>query len=183
MAPKPINQNDLKALYLKNWMTHDALWVGEVASQFGMTEAGPMNLRVCRKLGRIEFQRLMQLVGISSPKNLAEYRNLFELGKEVFVPDFMKFEITYLEPDQQVFHVLDCFAYKGMTKTGFISEYQCGIFERIEGWLDSMGLSYSIAPSLTRCLKFKGNECRVIFKLDLRKEYPDDFYRQFFGIS
>lgn len=165
-----MNPDDLKRLLHKNWMTHDALWVQEVASNFGMAEASPMNLRVCRTLGRIEFKRLMQVVGESAPKDMAQYHRLFEMGKEVFVPDFMKFEITYEEPDRQVFQILKCFAYSGMVKAGLISDYECGIFERIKGWLDTMGLDYSIHPSLNRCPKLNGNECLVTITFHQFKE-------------
>ena len=161
MASFEINPNQLKDLLLRNWLTHDALWYGEVAEKFGMAEASPMNLRVCRKLGRIEFKRLMNLAGAPPPKNFETYRKLFELGSEVFVPDFITIHIDYPGSSTQVFQVSDCFAHQGMQKLGLLAEYECGIFERIEGWFDAMELRYTRTPDLTRCLKFKGEECRI----------------------
>ena len=95
MAAFAINRDQLRDILLRNWMTHDALWYGEVAAKFGMAEASPMNLRVCRKLGRIEFKRLMNVVEAPPPKNFETYRELFELGKEVFVPEFVTIQIDY----------------------------------------------------------------------------------------
>lgn len=164
MPLKPLDRSALRDILLKNWMTHDALWYVEAAKAFGMAAASPMNLKVCRTLGRIECRRLMKSAGAAPPGNIDEYRELFEFGKQVFVPDFMKFQIEYPANDTQVFHVFDCFAHKGMQKAGLIADYECGIFERIEGWLDAMGLSYNRTPDLSRCLKFKGQECRVTFK-------------------
>lgn len=161
MASDKITQEQLRSALIKNWMTHDALWYGEVAARFGMAEASPMNLKVCRKLGRIEFGRLIKMVGTSSPRNMSEYRDLFELGKQIFFPDFMKLEIDYPAENSQVFHVIDCFAHKGMERAGVIADYECGIFERIEGWFDAMGTGYHRTPDLGRCLKFKGEECIV----------------------
>ena len=161
MAALAINQNQLKDMLLRNWLTHDALWYAEVAAKLGMAEASPMNLRVCRKLGRIEFKRLMNAADALPPKNFTVYRELFELGKGVFVPEFIAIQIDYPGNSVQVFRVSECFAYNGVKKLGLLSEYECGIFERIEGWFDAMGLRYTRTPDLSRCLKFKGEECRI----------------------
>jgi hypothetical protein len=161
VAAFAINRDQLRDILLRNWMTHDALWYGEVAAKFGMTEASPMNLRVCRKLGRIEFKRLMNVVEAPPPKNFETYRELFELGKEVFVPEFVTIQIDYPGNSLQVFQVSECFAHNGMKKLGLLPEYECGIFERIEGWFDAMGLRYTRTPDLSRCLKFKDEECKI----------------------
>ena len=161
MAAFAINRDQLRDILLRNWMTHDALWYGEVAAKFGMAEASPMNLRVCRNLGRIEFKRLMNVVEAPPPKNFKAYRELFELAKEVFVPEFVTIQIDYPGNSLQVFQVSDCFAYNGMKKMGLLPEYECGIFERIEGWFDAMGLKYTRTPDLSRCLKFKDEECKI----------------------
>lgn len=145
-------------------MTHDALWYGEVARKFGMADASPMNLRICRKLGQIEYGRLMKLTGASKPNNMDEYRQLFEMGREVFFPDFITAEIEYADEETKVFRIIDCFAHKGMEKAGLLPDYECGIFERIEGWFDAMGLEYTRSPDLSRCMKFRGQDCRVSIK-------------------
>ena len=161
MTLPSMDRETLRNLLLANWMTHDALWYGEVAAKFGMAEASPMNLKVCRTLGRIEFRRAMKWAGASTPQNMGEYLELFQLAKELFVPEFMEIHVSYPSEAVQVFHVLDCFAHRGMTRQGFIADYQCGIFERIEGWLDAMGVRYVRSPDLNRCLKFRGEECKV----------------------
>jgi hypothetical protein len=171
MQPKTLDREQLRNILITNWMTHDALWYGELASRFGMTEASPMNLRVCRKLGSIEFGRLMKMAGVSPPRDMVEYREVFELGKQVFFPDFMSVEILYPEKDTQVFQVIDCFAHRGMEKAGLISDYECGIFERIEGWFDAMGLEYKRTPDLSRCLKFMGEDCTVTVKFKFECDF------------
>jgi hypothetical protein len=156
-----IDKEQLRDILIKNWMTHDALWYGEVAANFGMADASPMNLRVCRKLGQIEYGRLMKMVEAPPPTTIEEYQELFELGKRVFVPEFVSVHIDYPGNDSQVFQFLDCFAHRGMKKTGLLPDYECGIFERIEGWFDAMELKYTRTPDLSRCLKFKGKECKI----------------------
>jgi hypothetical protein len=161
MVSGTINKNQLKDILIKNWMTHDALWYREVAAKFGMVEASPMNLRVCRELGQIEFGRLMKVVQAPAPACIEEYQKLFELGKQVFFPDFISVEICFPGNDSQVFQISDCFAHRGMKKLGLLAGYECGIFERLEGWFDAMALRYTRTPDLSRCLKFQGKECKV----------------------
>jgi len=57
------------------------LWYGGSGGKLGMAEASPMNLRVCRKLGRIEFKRLMNAAEALPQRNFEAYRELFELEK------------------------------------------------------------------------------------------------------
>jgi len=170
MESGTLDREQLRSILIKNWMTHDALWYGEVASKFGMSEASPMNLRVCRTLGRIEYGRLMKMAETGAPRDFREYHELFELGKQVFFPDFMDIEIEYPGGDSQVFHVLDCFAYKGMEKAGLLADYDCGIFERIEGWFDAMGVDYRRNPAPGRCLKFRGKECIITVNFNFKKD-------------
>lgn len=168
MKPKSFSREELRSILIRNWMTHDALWYGEAAAKFGMAEASPMNLRVCRKLGKIECGRVMKAVEAASPRNIDEYRDLFETVWRVFVPDFMEFKVEYPGDDTQVFHISECFAHRGMEKAGTIADYECGIFERIEGWFDAMGLDYTRKPDLSRCLKFKGQECTITVKFSFQ---------------
>ena len=156
-----IDPQKLNSFLIKNWMTHDALWYGEVAGKLGMPEASPMNLRVCRKLGQIEFKRLMQMMDATVPDDMLAYQKLFEMGTQVFVPDFMAMDIDFPAENVQRFCVRECFAHRGMEKAGHLEDYECGIFERIFGWLDAMNLTYTAAPDLSRCLKFKGQACKV----------------------
>jgi hypothetical protein len=126
-----------------------------------MKEASPMNLRVSRELGRIECRRLMQEFNTTFPKNMAQYVKLFDFVMGVFVPNFMKWEIDYPGDNIQVFRISECFAHRGMEKAGLIADYECGIFERIEGWFDAMRLKYTRSPDLSRCLKYEGVDCII----------------------
>jgi len=81
MGAFAINRDQLRDIPLRNWMTHDDLWDGEVAAKFGMAEVSPMNLRVCRKLGRTEFKRLMKVVEAPPQRTSKRTGNCLNLGK------------------------------------------------------------------------------------------------------
>ncbi len=164
MTGRKLEGEKLKVFLVNNWMTHDALWYGEAASRFGMAEASPMNLRVCKSLGRIEFRRFMKATGFPRPDGMAALRELFDLAWGVFVPQAFEAEVDFRPDDAMVMRNARCFAHEGMVRAGLIGEYECGIFERIEGWFDAMGLDYTRTPDLSRCLKHKGEECVVTIR-------------------
>jgi len=161
MAFEKMNGKQVKDYLLTNWMTHDALWYREAASRFGMAEASPMNLRVCRTLGRIEFKRLLKATGSNPPKDMAHFKILYEEALRILVPPFHEWEVDFPSSDTILCRTQNCFAHKGMTEAGLIDEYECGIFERIKGWFDAMEVDYTLSPDLSRCLKYRGQECHV----------------------
>lgn len=67
----------LRDFLLRNGMTPDALWYGEGTAGFGLAEAGPMNLCVCRSLGRIELKRLLREAGLPPPRDREGLRRVF----------------------------------------------------------------------------------------------------------
>ena len=159
---KNMNPDQVKDYLLTNWMTHDALWYREAASRFGMSEASPMNLRVCRSLGRIEFRRLLKATGSNPPKDMAQLKVLHEEARRILVPPFIETDVDFQSDDTILFKTRTCFAHKGMTEAGLIDEYECGIFERIKGWFDAMEVDHTLSPDLSRCLKYRGQECHVM---------------------
>jgi hypothetical protein len=164
MSGRKLEGEDLRVFLVNNWMTHDAIWYGEVASRFGMAEASPMNLRVCRSLGQVEFKRFLKATDASRPDGIAAFKELFDQAWSVFVPPAFDADVDFRADDVLVMKNDRCFAYEGMVKAGRIGEYECGIFERIEGWFDAMGLNYTRTPDLGRCLKYKGEECVVTIR-------------------
>jgi hypothetical protein len=165
MQTKQMAEDQIKDYLLTNWMTHDALWYREVASRWGMSEASPMNLRVCRHLGKIEFKRLLKATGSGPPKDMNQLKLLYEEAKRILVPPFFEADVEF-EGDTAIrFLTRECFAYKGMKAADLIHGYACGIYERIDGWFDAMGVTYTRMPDLSLCLKHKGQECQVTFEI------------------
>ena len=40
-----------------------------------------------------------------------------------------------------------------------IDQYQCGIFERVKGWLDGLGVEYTITPEVEGCMMHTDGQC------------------------
>ncbi|MBI4830262.1 MAG: hypothetical protein HY801_01635 [Candidatus Lindowbacteria bacterium] len=58
-----------------------------------------------------------------------------------------------------------CFAYEGVRKMGAIEGYDCGIFARMAGWLDGLGIEHEVVPPLKGCLMLTRGECQREFRI------------------
>jgi hypothetical protein len=63
-------------------------------------------------------------------------------------------------------HLKRCFAYENIVRAGIEKEYECGIFARLQGWIDALGLEHELTPPLGKCMKVLGKECS--YKVTLR---------------
>lgn len=148
-------------------MSHDALWLNHVAQRFGMEAANELNRQVCRAIGRVDAQRLAKALGVVRIETMGDYLSFFQAGVALYAPSAIAVR-TEVEGNLQRFHVSRCFAYEGIVKAGMAQVYECGIFERILGWLDALGLRYTHDPPIGRCLMVLGQECRRTIRLELK---------------
>lgn len=61
----------------------------------------------------------------------------------------------------------ECFAHDGVKKFGMIDKYECGILERVKGWIETVGVKYNMAPEFTGCLMHQTGACEVDFHFEL----------------
>jgi hypothetical protein len=164
-----LSAEERENILVRNWMSHDALWLNHVAQRFGMEAANELNRQVCRDIGRVDAQRLDRALGMGQIETMEQYLSFFDAAYSLYAPSAMELKIA-VDRNIQRFHVTRCFAYEGITKAGMAQIYDCGIFERILGWLDTLGLRYVTEPPVGRCLMALGEECRRTITLDLEKE-------------
>jgi hypothetical protein len=107
-------------------------------------------------------------VGLQNVATLEDFRSLFEAAWDVVKADFMKsgFSVPVRNILRGDFE--RCFAYEGIKRIGAIEGYQCGIFERIYGWFDGMGLKYSVFPQVEGCMMHTDGRCfrEITFTFD-----------------
>jgi len=62
--------------------------------------------------------------------------------------------------------VARCFAHDNAARACVAGGLACGIFARVTGWLEALGLAYDIEPGLDACLIARGEACihTVIFR-------------------
>ena len=44
-------------------------------------------------------------------------------------------------------------------KKAVIDQYECGIYDRIEGWFEGLGIKFKVSPRIDGCLMHQGKKC------------------------
>jgi hypothetical protein len=156
---KTVGRNELKELLIKNWMTHDAMWFYHCLQESGIEKTNKINKAAVRAMGMIEIKRIQKAVGIEKVATFEDFKSLLEAAWDIVKGDFMKSSFSL--PSRNVLRgdFERCFAYEGIKQIGAIEQYQCGIFERIYGWFDGLGMKYSVSPQVNGCMMHTDGRC------------------------
>lgn len=153
------------ALLIKCWMSHDARWFMAVAREYGMTVANRFNQVAAREVGKVEAQRIVRALNLPPVASLDGYL----LAQEVFIgllgPDLLDYRVSTAGDKACRVQVRRCFAHDNSVRAGIADQLDCGIFARVTGWLDALGLACEMNPPLGRCLKAQGRDCAYTITL------------------
>jgi hypothetical protein len=125
-----------------------------------MDAANRLNQSVCREIGRVEMKRLIKSLAILPPKDIREYLNLKKAAISLYGPNLIEYEIKILDDQSYEMRMKRCFAYENIVRAGIEDRCECGIFARLQGWIDAYGLEHELAPPLGKCMMVLGKECR-----------------------
>ncbi len=159
-----------EALLVKNWMSHDARWFMAVAREYGLEVANRLNRIAAHELGKAEAQRLARALGLGPVASLDDYLVAQEAFISLLGPDLLDYRVTRVGDNAFRVDVQRCFAHENALRAGISPDFECGIFARITGWLDALGLAYETSPPLGQCLKAQGRECGYTITLAIKPE-------------
>ena len=156
----PISSAQLREILVKGWMTHDAMWFKHCLEQVGMEKTNLINRQAVRSMALVETKRLAKLLGVERVTNLDDLRAFVQGAASIIVADFMAFGYSFEPPDRMHCRMQNCFAHDGIKRLGVIDQYQCGIFTRVEAWLEGLGLSFTVEPRVTGCMLRQQGRCQ-----------------------
>lgn len=156
---KSLNTKQLGLLLNKCWLTHDGMWFLHCLQECGIEKTNKINKAAIRSLAPIEVKRLQRAYDMGETKSFQDLKDIFAAAQEVFIPDFMEYELSFLADNRMRMNVRKCFAHDGISQMGAIEEYECGIFHRIEGWFDALNISYQVAPKVLGCMMHTEGTC------------------------
>ncbi len=165
-----LNKNEVKELFSKNWLTHDAMWYGSCMQELGPEKANQLNKTAVQLMATIEIKRIMKLMGRPKGVTIKTFLELAEIIKTAFrvvQTSFLTFDFRFPEKNVLRGRFNECLAHDGVKKYGMIDDYECGIVERVKGWLDSLGVRYKMIPDFTGCLMHQNGICEADFCFDL----------------
>lgn len=154
-----LSPSDRDALLIKNWMSHDARWFMAVASEFGLPVTNRLNQRAAREVGTVEARRIVRALGLPPVTTLDDYLLVQEVLIGLLGPDLLDYRVTKAGDRAVRIHVARCFAHDNAARAGVAGGLACGIFARIAGWLEALGLACDTAPGLDVCLMARDEEC------------------------
>ena len=167
---KKLDKNEVKELFSKNWLTHDAMWYGSCMQELGPEKANQLNKTAVQLMATIEIKRIVKLMDKPKGVTIKTFRELAEIIGTAFQlvqPGFLTFDFSFPEKNLLRGQFNECFAHDGVKRYGMIEDYECGIVERVKGWLNSLGVKYEMTPDFTGCLMHQNGICEIDFCFDL----------------
>jgi predicted DNA-binding protein len=162
---RQLSSSEREALLIRCWMSHDARWFMAVALNYGIEVANRLNKIAAHETGKAEAKRIIKALQLSV-KNMDDYL----LAQEIFIaflgPDLLDYRVVKIDESTCQVQVNRCFAYENVVRAGIADYYECGIFARVTGWIEALGLDYEITPSPGKCMKVEGRECVYTFRFE-----------------
>jgi len=155
-----LDKKTLRDLLNKGWMTHDAMWFATSVSIIGIEKTNVINRRACRSMAKVEAKRLKTSLGFNDGiKDFVSLRKFIDQAFNIIGGDFLNFKITFPRDNVMLWETVSCFAHDGVKKLGFIDSYDCGIFDRVEGWFETLEIRFNVSPEIPGCLMYKTRQC------------------------
>jgi len=159
MVEIPLEKKDLKELLNKGWMTHDAMWFYNCLQECGIDKTNKINKAAVQGMAAIEIKRIRKALGSPQIESFDQFKQFFDLTMKIATGDFMKYAYTITTKNVMHAEWKSCFAYDGMKALGVADKYECGIMLRIDTWLDTLGIKYTVTPKVTGCMMHTDGVC------------------------
>ncbi|TXT64314.1 MAG: hypothetical protein BAJALOKI3v1_230045 [Promethearchaeota archaeon] len=160
------NTEELKEILIKNWMSHDGFWFFHCLQLCGIEKTNIINRAAVRSMSLLEIERLKKMFEIEIISTFDDLKNVIHLIFQVVKANFMDFEYFFPKDNVIIFRMNNCFAHDGVKRIGALEEYKCGIFLRIDCWLEGLDLEYETNPEDFGCLLRDYGKCerKYLFK-------------------
>jgi len=148
-------------LIRRAWYSHDARWYTLVAREFGFDVANSLNREAVRAVGRTEARRLAGAMGIPRAESLSDFLAFMDAGCDLYVaPPLIEMDVQQTSEREYTIHLTRCFVAENITKAGIAADYECAVFDRVQGWHDALGLPLESDLPPARCPRTKGATCQ-----------------------
>jgi hypothetical protein len=163
---KRLEARELKELINKCWMTHDGMWFLHCLRECGIEKANKVNKAAIASMSAIEARRIRKAFDLGEVRSFDDVVGLVEASRQSIVADFMEFTFRVAPGDVLHFEMKSCFAHEGMKRIGAADTYECGIFHRVQGWFDALGIRYKVTPEVGTCMMITDGACYRDFTFD-----------------
>ncbi|RPJ64044.1 MAG: hypothetical protein EHM12_00755 [Dehalococcoidia bacterium] len=110
-------------------------------------------------MAAVEIKRIRKALGMPQIETFDQFKQFFDITMKIATGDFMKYAYTITAINIMHAEWKSCFAYDGMKAMGVVDKYECGIMLRIDTWLDTLGIKYTVSPKVTGCMMHTDGVC------------------------
>ena len=160
-----IDKEDVHDFLSKGWLTHDGMWFYHVQKEFGIEKACRLNRAAIQSMSPIEVKRTRRVLGFEKAgiESFEDLKSFMDGAFEIILPESVRSAFNMSVTSENTLHWewsgQNCFAYKGMERMGVIDKYICGVIYRIECWLDTLGVAYTVKPKIEACIMYETGSC------------------------
>ena len=169
---RQLSSSQREALLVKCWMSHDARWFMAVVGEYGLQVANRLNRIAAHEVGKVEAQRIARALQLPPVKTVDDYLLAQEVITVLVGPDLADYDVIKVGDNGYQMRMRRCFGYDNALRAGVSDNLKCGIFSRMTGWPEALGLEYEISPPLEKCLKVEGRECIHTFTFKAASPLP-----------
>lgn len=166
---RTLDNDELRELLVKCWMTHDGTWFFNCMLEHGIDAANRLNKAAIKTLAPIELRRVTRALEVDTDdiRGYSDVRAIIDAMFSVIGGDFMGFEYDYPEENALRWIMHRCFALEGMKRIGAYDSYDCGVLYRVGCWLDDLGVEYAVEPPIEGCLMRETGACSGLVRFKL----------------
>ena len=92
---RTLDNNELREILIKNWMTHDAMWFHHCLQECRIERTNKINKAAVRAMGMIEIKRIQKALGIGKVETFEDFRLLSDATWSIVNGEFMRFSYSY----------------------------------------------------------------------------------------
>ena len=147
-------------LIRRAWYSHDARWYMLVAREFGFEVANRLNHAAVRAIGELEATRLARATGTSPARSVDDFLAFMDGGRQIYVaPPLIELAARKTSEHEYEIDITRCFVAQNITKAGIGDQYECAVFDRVQGWHNALGIPLAEEPPATHCPAIRGAAC------------------------
>ncbi len=147
-----------------NAMTHDAMWFAAAVRLSGIDKANLVARAATRAAAEVEAQRLCKALGLPGVRSFANLKRFLREALAAMRTPVMRFGVSFPAHNRMRWKASRCFAHDCAKRLGVIDDFQCHVFERLDGWLEDLGITCRAVPAVDGCLMHARGACAREFR-------------------
>jgi len=145
------------------WISHDGGWFLNIVQELGFDMANKLNHAVIKSLGKTEIKRLIGETRSGEIKDVENFKALLDIACGLYMPEEHKYEIKILDETSILGHVLQCYVFKNISKTGGTGYYRCAAKTRFIAWLEACSVKGEVIAE--KDSDHCNGTCEILFKI------------------